>query len=103
MWTQKKTNDNAITQRNHNRIMALTDKDSIFYANDGLITGTNQAAVQFCIDLVTNLFSLFGLKMNANKSKGLVGLGLPPTAFPPPSSTDDYPVRATPMRPTSAT
>jgi Reverse transcriptase (RNA-dependent DNA polymerase) len=62
----------AVVQEN-NRIMALTDNDCISYADGGLITVTDQAAVQFCINLISNLFSLFGLQMNANKTKALVG------------------------------
>jgi Reverse transcriptase (RNA-dependent DNA polymerase) len=59
--------------RETKRILSLTDNDAIFYADDGLITGTNRDAVQYCIDLVTHLFSLFGLQMNASKTKALVG------------------------------
>jgi hypothetical protein len=44
-----------------------------FYADDGLITGTDREAVQFCLDLVTYLFAIFGLNMNAAKTKLLVG------------------------------
>jgi Reverse transcriptase (RNA-dependent DNA polymerase) len=59
--------------RETGRIMQLTDNDSIFYADDGLITGTNLDAVQHCVNLITDLFSLFGLNMNATKTKALVG------------------------------
>jgi Reverse transcriptase (RNA-dependent DNA polymerase) len=52
-------------------VMNITDNDSIVYADDGLVTGTNRDAVQYCVDLITHLFALFGLQMNAAKTKAL--------------------------------
>jgi Reverse transcriptase (RNA-dependent DNA polymerase) len=62
-----------VVVRETKRIMHLTDNDSIFYADDGLVTGTNRDAVQYCLNLITQLFALFGLQINASKTKVLVG------------------------------
>jgi hypothetical protein len=54
-------------------MLNLTDNESIFYADDGSVTGTNRDAVQYCVNLITNLFALFDLRMNAAKTKAMVG------------------------------
>jgi Reverse transcriptase (RNA-dependent DNA polymerase) len=62
-----------VVVRETRRTMMHTDNDSIFYADDGLITGTDKEKVQDCVNLVTDLFSSFGLMMNPAKTKSLVG------------------------------
>jgi hypothetical protein len=53
--------------------MQLTDNTSLFYADDGLVSGTDRAAIQFCVKLLLTFCELFGLQMNASKTKAMVG------------------------------
>jgi exonuclease III len=49
--------------------------DAIFYADDGLLIGENNVAVQNVLDMYTDGFSRVGLKMNATKTKALIMAG----------------------------
>jgi retron-type reverse transcriptase len=45
----------------------------LFYADDGLITGTDQQHIQQYLNIITELFARMGLKPNASKTKVLIG------------------------------
>ena len=42
---------------------------ALFYADDGMITGTDRARVQASLDAITSSFGTVGLKMNARKTQ----------------------------------
>ena len=48
---------------------------ALFYADDGMITGTDQARVQASLDAITSSFATVGLKMNSRKTKFMVMAG----------------------------
>ena len=49
---------------------------ALFYADDGMITGIDQARVQASLDIsITSSFATVGLKMNARKTKFMVMTG----------------------------
>ena len=48
---------------------------ALFYADDGLITGTDQVRVQGSLDTITSSFETVGLKMNARKTEFMVMTG----------------------------
>jgi retron-type reverse transcriptase len=64
--------------RQAKRLQGNIDSTIIFYADDGLITGTNREHLQQYLNIIAQLFSKIGLKINANKTKILVGR---PTIF----------------------
>jgi hypothetical protein len=52
-----------------------TDESVVFYADDGLLTGTDAVLAQDSIDILTKGFASLGLKMNATKTEFLVMKG----------------------------
>ena len=48
---------------------------ALFYADDGMITGVDQARVQASLDHITSSFATVGLKMNARKTEFMVMTG----------------------------
>jgi Reverse transcriptase (RNA-dependent DNA polymerase) len=59
--------------RETKRLQGPINSHIIFYADDGLITGTNLQDIQQYLNIITELYSRIGLKTNANKTKVLVG------------------------------
>ena len=51
------------------------DELALFYADDGVITGTDETRVQASMDLITKSFASLGLKMNAKKTESMVMIG----------------------------
>jgi Reverse transcriptase (RNA-dependent DNA polymerase) len=51
----------------------FTDINTIFYADDGLISGQSQEHVQTYLNTLVYLFTLVGLKTNVNKTKTHIG------------------------------
>ena len=41
---------------------------ALFFANDGMLTGTSQERVQASLDIITQGFPSLGLEVNARKS-----------------------------------
>jgi len=50
-----------------------TEITAAFYADDGRLAGTNAERLQSCLVYATELFARVGLKMNAPKTKAMVG------------------------------
>ena len=48
---------------------------ALFYADDGMITGIDQARVRASLDIITSSFATVGLKMNACKTEFMVMTG----------------------------
>ena len=48
---------------------------ALFYADDGMITGTDQTRVQVSLDTITSSFAAVGLKMNARNTEFMVMTG----------------------------
>ena len=51
---------------------SLICTSSIYYADDGLLSGENKDTVQKTMDITTELFKKVGLEMNENKSKIMI-------------------------------
>ena len=49
-----------------------TDETSVFYADDGLLAGTDASALQASVDMITDSFKAVGLEMNAAKTEFMV-------------------------------
>jgi hypothetical protein len=74
--------------------MISTDNSTICYANDGLIAGTDKDKVQECVNLISYLFYFFGLDIDPDKTKSLIGCpSSKATLYLPPPSTDATPGR----------
>jgi len=50
-----------------------------FYANDGLLAGTNAISLQFGVDEIARLFLTFGLQLNRPKMKAMISFPKPPS------------------------
>jgi len=47
----------------------------LFFADDGMMTGTTQESIQASLDIITWGFASLGLRMNARKTKFMVMKG----------------------------
>jgi Reverse transcriptase (RNA-dependent DNA polymerase) len=59
--------------RHTKHLLGTADGIILFYADDGLITSTDQQLLQQFLDTITELFANLGLHINPNKTKILVG------------------------------
>jgi Reverse transcriptase (RNA-dependent DNA polymerase) len=59
--------------RHTKHLLGTADGIILFYADDGLITSTDQQLLQQFLDTITELFANIGLHINPNKTKILVG------------------------------
>lgn len=64
--------DAVVRHWRHLKQQQNTKESAVFYADDGLLTGTDAALVQDSMDIITKGFSSLGLKMNAAKTEFLV-------------------------------
>ena len=67
--------DAVVRHWKHVRSPVELEELALFYAYDGMITGTDQARVQVSLDTITSSFATVGLKMNARKTEFMVMTG----------------------------
>jgi retron-type reverse transcriptase len=69
----------AVVREARRRHHTLNDLNTIFYADDGLISGSTKQHIQTYLNTIVELFQLMGLQTNVNKTKTLVGRAQIPT------------------------
>ena len=61
--------DAVICNLRHEHQPDDTEEIALFFADDGMMTGTTQERVQASLDIITRGFASLGLRMNARKTK----------------------------------
>ena len=52
-----------------------TEETTLFYADDGVLAGTDPMELQGSLDIITKGFASLGLKMNAQKTEFMIATG----------------------------